>query len=109
MSAKFTPGPWVWHTSNSWRRLKRDDHGITEVVLEPFVHWRDQHPDCTISEENMALIAAAPDLHEALVAMLETRGKPMPEEYVDGGKSYALAMAAYTVALAAIAKAEGKQ
>lgn len=68
---KFTPAPWVWHTSNSWKRLKRDDRGISMNVLEPFVHWRDQHPDCTVSEADMALIAAAPELYEALDFIFE--------------------------------------
>lgn len=67
---QFTPGPWIWHTSNSWKRLKRDDRTSTNV-LEPFVHWRDQHPDCTVDEADMALIAASPDLYDALLAAQE--------------------------------------
>lgn len=55
--SKHTPGPW------KWRRLKRDDRGITQNVLEPYV-CPDGHPDLLISEEDMALIAAAPDLLE---------------------------------------------
>jgi len=66
MSA-FTPGPWKWWTSNSWRRLKRDDLGITQNVLEPYVA-RDGHPDLTVNEADMALIAAAPLMYEALLA-----------------------------------------
>lgn len=62
--SKHTPGPWVWWTSNSWRRLKHDRAGLTMNVLEPYV-CSDGHPDVTVSEENMALIAAAPDLLEA--------------------------------------------
>lgn len=63
--AEHTPGPWVWWTSNSWRRLKRDDRGITQSVMEPYV-CSDGHPDCSINEADMRLIAAAPDLLEAL-------------------------------------------
>ena len=60
----FTRGPWKWRT-NGWKRLKRDDHGITQNVLEPYV-CSDGHPDLYISEADMALIAAAPDLFNAL-------------------------------------------
>lgn len=64
-----TPGPWVWWTSNSWRRLTRDDRGITQNVMEPYV-CSDGHPDCSISAADMRLIAAAPDLLEALRAFV---------------------------------------
>jgi hypothetical protein len=62
---KHTPGPWLWWTSNSWKRLKRDAQGITENVLEPYV-CRDGQPDVACSEADMRLIAAAPDLLDAL-------------------------------------------
>ena len=55
---KATPGPWKWHTSNSWRRLKRDDRGISQSVSEPFVA-RDGHPDLDINEPDMQFIAHA--------------------------------------------------
>jgi hypothetical protein len=64
-----TPGPWQWWTSNSWRRLKRDGHGITQNVLEPYV-CKDGHPDCSVSEADMRLIAAAPDELDALRAFV---------------------------------------
>jgi hypothetical protein len=63
-----TPGPWTWWTSNSWRRLKHDNRGKTANVLEPTV-CHDGQPDCIISGEDMALIAAAPEMLEALRAV----------------------------------------
>lgn len=62
---EHTPGPWKWWTSNSWRRLKRDDRGISQNVLEPYICSSDGHPDVLISDSDMRLIAAAPDLAEA--------------------------------------------
>lgn len=56
-----------------------------------------------------SLVSAAPDLYEALRAVLETRGRPMREEYVDGGTSYHLARAAFERAQAALAKADGNE
>lgn len=74
----WTPGPWKWWTSNSWRRLKRDDRGITQNVLEPYV-CRDGCPDLSVSDADMALIAAAPELFEALEAVLDCAQSLNPE------------------------------
>jgi hypothetical protein len=63
----FTAGPWKWWTSNSWRRLKRDDPRSTRGVAEPYV-CKDGHPDLSISQEDMALIALAPELAAAVRA-----------------------------------------
>lgn len=63
----YTPGPWKWWTSNSWKRLKRDDVGIIQNVLEPYV-CSDGHPDLSVSDEDMALIAAAPAMFSTLLA-----------------------------------------
>jgi len=62
---QHSPAPWVWWTSNSWKRLKHDSPGLMVNVLEPYV-CRDGHPDVSVSEADMALIAAAPELLEAL-------------------------------------------
>lgn len=61
MSARHTPGPWEWWTSNSWRRLVHQVGGTQIPVCTPTVA-RDGHPDLMVSEADMALIAAAPDL-----------------------------------------------
>jgi hypothetical protein len=67
---KFTPGPWKWWTSCSWKRLKTTDRNET-VVLEPYASRSDNHPDCMVSDADMALIAAAPELYEALQRALD--------------------------------------
>lgn len=67
MNGKHTPGRWHWWTSCSWRRLKSDlGGGNTANVLEPTKHPYDGHPDIIVSEADMALIAAAPEMFEAL-------------------------------------------
>ena len=70
---RHTPGPWRWWTSNSWRQLARDDSrgGHFAWVLEP-IKQNDGHPDCLVSEADMGLIAAAPDL---LGAAIEVRAR----------------------------------
>lgn len=55
---KATRPPWVWHTSNSWKRLKRDDLGIIQNVAEPYI-CKDRCPDLTINEADMDFIAAS--------------------------------------------------
>ena len=60
--AEHTPGPWEWWTSNSWKRLYTNVDGRHFKVLVPFTNRHDNHPDLDVSEEDMALIAAAPEL-----------------------------------------------
>ncbi len=67
MNMGHTPGPWKWWTSNSWRRLS-SDAGRTNRdggVICPITQRSDGHPDVLVSEEDMGLIGAAPDLLEA--------------------------------------------
>ncbi len=45
------------------------DHHPTVSVLTPYIVVSDNHPDLDVSEADMQLIAAAPDLLEALIAM----------------------------------------
>jgi len=55
---RATPGEWSWWTSCSWRRLKSSQDGNDKDVIEPIVA-RDGHPDCNISEADMAYIEKA--------------------------------------------------
>lgn len=60
-----TPGPWIWWTSNSWKRLKRDDGRTTQNVLEPYV-CKDGHPDLEIKESDMLRIVACVNACEGI-------------------------------------------
>jgi hypothetical protein len=67
----WTPGPWEWWTSCSWKRLRSNLGGGKAVsVLEPYV-CEDGHPDVSINNRDMALIAAAPLLAEALTEIAD--------------------------------------
>jgi len=54
---------WEWWTSNSWSRLMAPRRGSVQsrAVLMPTV-CRDGQPDIVVSDADMVLIAAAPDL-----------------------------------------------
>ena len=69
------PRPWVWWTSNSWRRLKVGGIGRNggDNVLEPYVA-PDGYPDCVVSKEDMDLIALAPDMARAIIVAEQTAG-----------------------------------
>ena len=62
----YTPGPWKWWTSNSFLRLSSESDGKDGGVICPTVSRSDGHPDLIVKREDMALIAAAPELLEAL-------------------------------------------
>ena len=60
MPCAHTPGPWQWWTSNSMKRLKggpRDEHNVLHAY-----RCSDGVSDISVREEDMALIAAAPEL-----------------------------------------------
>ncbi|WP_276200087.1 hypothetical protein [Chelatococcus sp. XZ-Ab1] len=65
-----TAGPVKWWTSNSWRRLRRDDRGIAQSIAEPYVA-RDGHPDLDIKQADMDFIAALWNSAPALLSEAE--------------------------------------
>lgn len=100
---KWTPGPWMLATSNSWRRFV-DYEGRS--VCEPIVQ-RDGHPDLHFgSKHNAHLIAAAPEMYKALENLIEEA-----EGLADmnqGTQSEPLARA-WERARAVLAKARGEE
>ncbi len=63
--AEFTKGPWEWSTSNSIKRLstKEKDGGVMYAY-----RCKDGVSDIAVSQADMALIAEAPNMYEALKA-----------------------------------------
>lgn len=96
MSGEFkgTPGPWEWWTSNSFLRLSSKSTGKDGGVIDSTV-MRDGHPTLVVKKEDMALIAAAPELLEAIQDALHAYDKH--SEYSE-----------WDFARAAIAKALGE-
>jgi hypothetical protein len=81
MSNTHTPGKWNWHTSNSWRRLySEQEHGKQVPVLVPTINPRDGHPELDVSEADMRLIAAAPELYACLEKCAVALGSLLAEE-----------------------------
>lgn len=95
---KYTPGPWQWWTSNSFLRLSSQVTGKDGGVIDSYV-MRDGHSSLRVSKADMALIAAAPELLEALQDLLIRVADD--EEY---GPEHAI-----TRARAAISKALGEE
>lgn len=98
-----TPGPWSWWTSNSVLRLSSDATRKDGDVLHAVVHRN--FADVVCSEADRNLIAAAPDLYEALAEAVE---------WMDVTNGYVQTMdsnfdnAPLTKARAALSRAEGE-
>ncbi|HFD9806653.1 TPA: hypothetical protein ACF7I6_003514 [Salmonella enterica] len=60
-----TPGPWEWWTSNSFLRLSSKTTGRDGDVIDSF-GMSDGATSLSVKADDMNLIAAAPDLLEAL-------------------------------------------
>lgn len=67
MNAKHTPGPWV-ASHNSWETstVYADGRVVAECLIDADVSEENQHELEPIKEANARLIAAAPELLEAL-------------------------------------------
>ena len=95
-SAQFTPGPWSIRKDSEEKGSPLRVHAPSRSIAQVWEH--DQ------GRGNAALIAAAPEMYEALQAMLNgilyTRGASMPE---DRWRTLT------TIARQAIAQAEGRQ
>lgn len=66
---KHTPGPWQWWTSNSFLRLSSQATGKDGDVIDSF-KMSDGATSLSVKVADMNLIAAAPDLLEALQNMV---------------------------------------
>lgn len=107
--ASHTPAPWVWWTSNSWKRLRHERLGFGSSIIEPYV-CRDGHPDLTVKEADMHLIAAAPELLAALKEMGDwiAAGLQASDEAWPDARCLQHTEEIAARARAAVAKAEGR-
>jgi hypothetical protein len=112
-----TPGPWLWRNkSGSLHRAGEPPYTYGDTVLEPSYEY-ESGVDTTISEDDAALIAAAPDMLAALKS-LDAIVSEIHEKWDAGMKSGKLLIALMDPTLsyraditaihAAIAKAEGR-
>lgn len=92
-----TPGPWEWAEANMDAAKRINGPSGIEVMHVVFTG----NADMKISDADAALIAAAPDLLEALKLLLSQADTSDPYEHVTVGKHI-------TRAERAIAKAEGR-
>jgi|SRR6476620_12372489 len=102
MSGRFTQGPWIVDRENPCIIRDQDDTRIADC--DNFQYTDDgeiQLPDCP---HNARLIAAAPDLYEALIDFIEN---PLFQVAVGGNPVVVDRM--LDRARAALAKARGEQ
>ena len=95
---KHTPGPW------RVERLPRRGTSFVRASDGKLV------VDCTRCSADAYLISAAPDMYEALMAMIGLFGDCTEDEFhalEDGGEHYRRCSAAIGTARAALSKAEG--
>lgn len=81
MTAKHTPGPWRWEDARTCRHLMGKDGGLGYSIAKPKI------TDLPIVEANAHLIAAAPDLLEALQDALQYLEHHLPDEVLEPHKA----------------------
>ena len=96
---KTTPGPWVWRGKDGGLYQEGTPHRFGEPVLVPSYEY-DSGIDTIVSEADMALIAAAPEMLAALkfIASHDLGGTGVAQGVLQSMK---------TIAKEAMAKAEG--
>lgn len=82
MKTRFTPGPWVVHRNSAFWEVNPangGDDGLPFTVAD-VCSSAPGDPDGGLQEANARLIAASPEMHDALVA-IETvlKGHPLAE------------------------------
>jgi len=100
--SKHTPGP--WHTGAFGNQIVYAADGWAVANAQVNHH---QHKGFEEMQANASLIAAAPELLEACVAMIEWDARE-EDHAVDFHARMMLCKAAFQKARAAIAKAEGR-
>ncbi|POU03581.1 hypothetical protein C3369_07100 [Escherichia sp. ESNIH1] len=100
-----TPGPWKWWTSNSFLRLSSEATGKDGDVIDSYKLSDGHTTVCVKNKSDMALIAAAPELLEALESLFENY--KMLADSGDAGNWRLEDEPAGMTAMAAIAKARG--
>lgn len=73
LSGKATPGPWEIWDGCSWHRIGVRATGMT--VIEPTVHWRDNHPDLHARPEDLRYAVEAANSAPAIAQSLLSAGK----------------------------------
>lgn len=107
----YTPGPWEWWTSNSFLRLSSRATGKDGGVIDSY-KMSDGHTSLSVNYEDMALIAAAPELLEALqlsLAAMNEMGDILNFHEMADEESVGKLTPAFEMARAAINKALGKE
>lgn len=94
--SKFTKGPWIVGGKYTVRTTKSSSDWICRMRDEHYKHSDEE------DEANAHLIAAAPDMYEALKMVLEEKA-PSYHDCTDDG----LQKCAWCYAIEALAKAEG--
>ena len=111
MSEKYTPGPWNANFTrfSGWVvgfHITDPKHGSLRPICEAYDKTGAMNPDEIAA--NARLIAAAPELLEACLAMIEWDDREN-DHAVDFYKRMELCELAFQKARAAIAKATGEQ
>lgn len=89
MDRKWTPGPWVWVKPNRWPDHQMEEQGLGRfksghVSVCEFGHNAQFYPSEGVppNDADGNLIAAAPDLYEALEDLAEKMASYMDDESV---------------------------
>ena len=108
MNTKHTPGPWYNSTANP-HAVNKDGKGLAIGIATTHgtddANYSDFFPSTEEAQANARLIAAAPELLEALQMLSDTAGRiAQGAAYIDE-RGFNMLAHPLSVALAAIAKA----
>ena len=94
----FTPGPWQWCHYNGRPRVAASSRNIADILMT------NRRVDGSDANADANLIAAAPEMYEALKMAKSALDELVTSEFATGA-----IFEAYEFADAALAKAEGKR